>query len=197
MLDASGIGAEGRIGPNAILQMLPVIEAELGAPALRDLMTRAHVRVPSGAQMIPEGPAARLHQRLRADWPDKAPGIAARAGRGTAEYILAHRIPGIAQTLLRGLPAPLSARLLSTAITRNAWTFAGSGRFEALSPWNFVIHDNPIVRGERGHAPLCHWHAAVFETLYRRLVHPAAICRETRCAATGAPECHFFVCIGH
>ncbi|MDJ0821113.1 MAG: bacteriochlorophyll 4-vinyl reductase [Paracoccaceae bacterium] len=195
MLDAAGMTVEGRIGPNAILQMLPVVEAQLGPDALRDLMDRAHVHVPSGDHMIPEGPAARLHQQLRALWPERAAGIAAQAGRGTAEYILAHRIPRLAQVVLRALPAPLAARLLSQAIARNAWTFAGSGRFEALSPWDFVIHDNPIVRGERSAAPLCHWHAAVFETLYRRLVHPAAICRETHCAGNGGSTCQFSLLI--
>ncbi|MEL7258851.1 MAG: hypothetical protein AAFN80_13550, partial [Pseudomonadota bacterium] len=55
---------------------------------------------------------------------------------------------------------------------KHAWTFAGSGQFECVSPWTYRIEDNPVVRGEISQAPLCTWHAAVFEHLYQVLVHP-------------------------
>jgi hypothetical protein len=62
----------------------------------------------------------------------QAGAILAKAGQGTADYILAHRIPGPAKALIRALPAPLGARLLTAAIARHAWTFTGSGRFRSL-----------------------------------------------------------------
>lgn len=188
--------AQGRIGPNAILQMIPVLDDVMGAAARRQMLARLGVAVPSGDRMIPEAPAALLHREVRRCCGGRAAGIAARAGRGTAEYILAHRIPEPAQALLRALPAGLSARLLSRAIAANAWTFAGSGRFEARTPWHFVMHDNPVIHGETADRPICHWHAAVFETLYRRLVTPEVLCRETQCQANGARECHFFMTCG-
>ena len=186
------------IGPNAILQLLPQIERIGGAARVAQMLAEAGVfEVPDGSHMIPEGDAARLYQVLRRDEPVLAPELAAEAGRGTADYILAHRIPKPAQWLLKALPAPLAARSLSRAITKHAWTFAGSGAFTARGPWQFEIAANPIVRGEQSDVPLCQWHAAVFEHLYRVLVHPAVSCRETCCCAMQESDiCQFSITIG-
>ena len=181
------------IGPNAILQLLPQIERTLGAVRVVQMLVEAGVlEVPDGRQMIPEGDAARLHQVLRRDEPGLAPELAAQAGQATADYIMAHRIPKPAQLVLKLLPTKMAARALSAAITKHAWTFAGSGSFATQGPWMFEIKRNPIVRGELSDAPLCHWHAAVFEHLYRTLVHPHVICRETSCCAVpGQNVCQF------
>lgn len=173
-----------RIGPNAILQMMPVLERMAGPDgALRMLRQAGVSALPDGTEMIPEGDAARLHQWLRATMREEAASMAHEAGEGTARYILAHRIPKPAQALLRILPPELAAWSLSRAIAKHAWTFAGSGKFRVRSPWQFAIEDNPIVRGEQNADCLCHWHAAVFERLYRDLVHPDVTCREIACCA--------------
>lgn len=184
--------ADAFIGPNAILQMLPVLDDVLGSAGRERLLARAGLfNLPDGSCMIPEGDAALLHQQLRRDAPDVAPRIATVAGLKTADYIMAHRIPQPAQAVLRLLPAPLAAKMLSRAIAKHAWTFAGSGVFSVVDPWRFEITANPIVRGERGSNCLCHWHAAVFTRLYRRLVARNAFCIETACCAQGAPACRF------
>lgn len=184
-----------RIGPNAILQLLPVIRATYGAGADEALMARAGVHlIPDGSHMIPEGHAARLHRQMRQDDPDRAPLLAAQAGRGTADYILANRIPAFAQWLLKHMPAALAARQLSRAINAHAWTFAGSGRFTVIDPWTFRIVDNPLIRGEHSRHCLCHWHAAVFERLYQVLVARDCECREITCGArAGDTACTFAV----
>jgi len=185
---------EARIGPNAVLQLLDVL-AEDGDDALagRLLIAAGLSGPPSPKGMMPEGPAVAFHQAMRRQVPGRASGLAARAGRGTADYILAHRIPHPAQRMLRLLPGPLAAPLLARAIARNAWTFAGSGGFRLVStrPVVFEIADNPIVRGEHAPAPLCVWHAAVFTRLFSALVDPRAVAVETACCATGAPACRF------
>jgi divinyl protochlorophyllide a 8-vinyl-reductase len=183
-----------RIGPNAILQMVPVLDAHTGPEVRRSLMAEAGViDLPDGAGLIPEGPAAALHQALRRKLPHEAPRLAREAGLGTADYILAHRIPRPAQALLKALPARLAAPILAKAIARHAWTFAGSGRFAIAStrPLVFTLADNPVVRGERSDTPLCAWHEAVFERLFRTLVSPRAAVTETACCAQGAPACRF------
>lgn len=184
----------GRIGPNALLQLVPVLEAA-GGPALRrDIFALGGVTdLPSGDGLIDEAPVAAVHQALRAQLPDQAPALAWAAGVGTADYILAHRIPAAAQWLLRHLPARLAGPLLVRAIARNAWTFAGSGRFSVVRVWPpvFEIADNPVVRGERADHPICHWHAAVFQRLFQVLVHPEMTCTETDCGAAGAGACRF------
>lgn len=194
-MDGGGHGfAQARIGPNAVLQLVPVLDRVVGRAARIRLMTGAGLfDMPDGSAMIDEGPVARLHQSMRRDLPDLAPDMARAAGRRTGDYILIHRIPGRAQALLRALPSPWSARLLAKAITRHAWTFAGSGRFQVAShaPLVFEIADNPLVRAEHAAAPVCHWHAAVFARLYSRLVARDYTCVETACCATGAPACRF------
>ena len=185
--------AEGRIGPNALLQLIPVLEAAIGARLTAQLFAQAGVdRVPHDA-MIAEGPVALVHQSIRARLPDCAPALLRQAGLRTGDYILAHRIPGAAQRLLRALPRGLAAKLLAQAIARNAWTFAGSGRFSILSrrPLVFGIAGNPVVRGETAPHPICDWHVAVFERLFAELVDPKVTVTETACCACGAPACQF------
>ena len=185
--------AEGRIGPNALLQLVPVLEAAIGARLTAQLFAQAGVdRVPHDA-MIAEGPVALVHQSIRARLPDRAPALLRQAGLGTGDYILAHRIPKVAQRLLRLLPRRLAARLLARAIARNAWTFAGSGQFRIVSvrPMVFEIGDNPVVRGEVALHPICDWHVAVFERLFAELTDPQVTVTETACCACGAPACRF------
>lgn len=185
----------GRIGPNAILQLVTVLETEIGtAQTARMLALSGIAARPDPAMgLIDEAPVARLHQRLRQDLPDAAARLARAAGARTGDYILTHRIPSPAQWGLRHLPASLSARLLSRAIARHAWTFCGSGEFRVLhtAPPVFAIVDNPVVRGERSGRPLCHWHAAVFETLFQALCGPGWRAVETQCCAQGAASCQF------
>lgn len=177
------------IGPNAILQMLPVLkEAGLHDAVLR---RAGIVSIPTGDEMIPQAPAKDLHQALRLEAPEQAAALARQAGLATGDYILAHRIPQFAQRLLRVLPRPLAAQLLSKAIEKHAWTFTGSGHFYVRDRWHFALARNPIVAGEQSETPLCHWHAAVFERLYTALVDPNVRCHETACCAQGAPACRF------
>ena len=180
------------IGPNAILQMLPVLDQVVGRTRRDEIFARAGLSTPpDGTQMIPERDAARLHAQVRHDLPYLAPFITRQAGIATARYILKHRIPRPVQMLLKVLPANSSARLLSQAIQKHAWTFTGSGRFEVVDPFCFEIIDNPLIAGERAPRGLCHWHAAVFAHLYSELVAPGMTCEELTCAAQGGRRCLF------
>ncbi len=187
--------AGGRIGPNAVLQLVPVLRDEAGEAVTARLLARAGVpELPDPeAGLMEEAPAARLHQVLRAELPEAAPRLARVAGLATGDYILAHRIPKKAQALLRLMPARLSAPILARAVAKNAWTFCGSGAFRLVATWPvvFEIADNPVVRGERSETPLCHWHAAVFERLFTQLCGRDWRCTEVACCAQGAPACRF------
>jgi divinyl protochlorophyllide a 8-vinyl-reductase len=127
---------------------------------------------------------SRLPRRTFAVWHgcgDQAGAILSKAGQGTADYILAYRIPGPAKALIRALPAPLGARLLTAAIARHAWTFTGSGRFKVTThaPLTVEIAHNPLAFPGRP----CAWHAAVFARLYRSLVWPEAQVETVEAAA--------------
>ncbi len=187
----AGQGA-GLIGPNAVLQLVPLLDRAGGPDWRQTLLSRAGLdALPDGSSMIDEAPVIRLHQALRHDRPDLAASLGWQAGLATGEYILTHRIPPAAQTLLQLLPWRLSARLLTQAIARNAWTFAGSGQFRVIAPRVFTLQSNPLVRGERADHPLCDWHRGVFTRLFQTLVHPSLTCHEPRCCATGHAACRF------
>jgi divinyl protochlorophyllide a 8-vinyl-reductase len=190
------------IGPNALIQAAEALGAEMGAGPAMLLFVGAglgHRFVEPPADMVPEGEAIALHAHLRASLGSAAAErVAADAGRRTADYLLAHRIPRTAQAVLKRLPARLAARLLLKAIGGHAWTFAGSGRFSYSVPrrgplTRFEIADSPLCRGQRAERPLCGYYAATFQRLFRVLVHPNAVVTETACGGQGAPACRFLV----
>lgn len=180
----------GRIGPNAVLQLIPVLAGQFGSAGAAAILADAGLDGPPSDQgLMDEGPAADLHRSIRHRLPEAAPRLLAEAGRRTADYILAHRIPRPAQVVLRALPPVLAAPLLTRAIAQHAWTFAGSGRFRVAGRLAFEIADNPMIRGETAPHPVCHWHGAVFERLFRVLVDDRLRAREVACCACGDPAC--------
>lgn len=190
----------GLIGPNAILRVAEVLPARVGESTTRALFEQAgllrHLLLPP-QDMVPEAEVRALHGVLRQRLGDPlAREVAREAGRRTAAYLLAHRIPRAVQGLLKRLPAPLAARVLLRAITRNAWTFVGSGTFSALPirrgrPVRLQIEHNPLCRGVASDAPACDFYAATFETLFRALVHPRSQVQEAECEACGGSACRF------
>lgn len=191
---AGSAHGHGMIGPNALTQLLPLLERVGGAELKSGLLAEAGIfELPDMSGLIDEVPVARLHQAMRAEIPDLAPSLAWEAGVRTADYILANRIPRVARAVLAALPPALAGPLLIRAIEKNAWTFAGSGRFEVAGrrPPVFLIHDNPVVRGEFAAEPICQWHCGVFERLFRALVGDRLRARETQCCACGAEACRF------
>lgn len=181
-----------RIGPNAVTQLAAALGAR-AAPVFAAAGRSAWLECPPEA-MLEEAPVARLHQALRAALPaDEAALLLAEAGRRTADYLLAHRIPRPAQRVLRALPPRPAAWLLLRAIRAHAWTFAGSGRFAARAgnPTVVTLHANPFCAREHALHPVCAWHAAVFQRLFHALVSPGACAVETRCCAQGDASCRF------
>jgi bacteriochlorophyll 4-vinyl reductase len=143
------------IGPNAVLQLVPLLDRAGGTDWRDMLLARAGLDVlPDGSGMIPEIPVDAAASGACAGtgqiWQHS---LAGRRGLATGDYILAHRIPPAAQWLLKALPWRLSARLLSRAIARNAWTFAGSGQFLVMTPLIFALRANPLVQRRGGGSP--------------------------------------------
>jgi divinyl protochlorophyllide a 8-vinyl-reductase len=190
---------DGLIGPNAITRVAQVLPAWRGTAFTEALFERAGLRAlwqRPPQDMVPERQVRALHHALRAALPvAEAAAVSRAAGRATADYLLAHRIPRPVQRLLRMLPAPWAARVLLGAIGRHAWTFAGSGRFSAAVPSRGLavleIRDNPLCRGLQADAPACDYYAATFERLFQVLVHRGASVHETACEACGDETCRF------
>jgi divinyl protochlorophyllide a 8-vinyl-reductase len=187
------------VGPNAVTQLVRVLRAATDAEDVQRILVLADVlewadHPPD--HMVDERPVAALHRATRAILaPDRSRAVLAEAGLRTGDYILSNRIPKAARAVLKILPAWMSSRLLARAITAHAWTFVGSGRFACSRDdgLSFEIRGNPFCAGETSVAPLCVWHAAVFQRLYQALVSPGAMAVETHCAARGDACCRFAV----
>jgi divinyl protochlorophyllide a 8-vinyl-reductase len=183
----------GLVGPNAVVQLAVALEEMTGRDEARSFYSclglEALFDTPPG-EMIDQRIPARLMRALWDHFPDAmAHAIAASAGQKTADYVIAHRIPGIAKASFRIMPRSLAAKMLLTAIHRNAWTFAGSGVCEVKRdrPHLISIRENPLAM------PDCAWHVAVFERLFRRLVYGETRVSHLSCCKSGAEACTFAI----
>ncbi|ABM62390.1 bacteriochlorophyll 4-vinyl reductase [Halorhodospira halophila] len=188
---------EARIGPNAILQVaaaLRALEDEETARRCFDAAGLSRWFEHPPEEMVPETTVAALHQRVRRELgPERAERVMLDAGERTGEYVLNNRIPAPIRTLLRVLPPLLAGPLLLKAISQHAWTFVGSGQLTIRrgQPCLLDLAHNPVIADEQAEGPVCHWHAAAFEQLFRSLVNDRSTIRETQCAAAGDESCRF------
>ena len=186
-----------RVGPNAVLQLIEALRAAGLYPLMNAVFEAAelsrYLDAPPG-DMIPETEAARLHRALTAMAPPTlARALAADAGRRTADYVMANRIPAPARLLLKAAPVRIAAPMLANAIVAHAWTFCGSGavswRRNNARRYTITIENNGLA------TPGCPWHAAVFQRLFRAMVHPNAAVRHPACEALGDAACAFDIAL--
>lgn len=186
------------VGPNAIIQTARAIQA------VKDLATVHQVFETAGlaryltsppSRMVPEDDAMVLFDAVRRQLSaPEADAVLADAGRRTARYIIAHRIPRPIAHLLRLVPSEVGARILIKAIERHAWTFAGSGsvRIQRGRSVALSITDNPLA------TPGCPWHTATLQELFRGLVSRPTRVYHSACCARGDSLCRFdFDLSGH
>jgi divinyl protochlorophyllide a 8-vinyl-reductase len=212
-LDFGPGGAPARIGPNAIIRLQQALLERVGRDCARQIFEQAGqgqflTQLPE--RMVVEASVTSLYTSLPTQLgPRLAAEVSGHAGWLTGDYLLANRIPKPVQALLHVLPAPLAARVLITAIRRNAWTFVGSGRFDVtpVPPemrdsvardgrrprLNLRVAGCPICAGSQQATPACTYYAAAFESLFVALVHRRTQVREVACHALGASACTFAV----
>ena len=183
--------AADRVGPNTIIQTATALHELVGGNAERSIFGAAglthYLDHPPGA-MVREGEAARLFGAILMNLDrSQSREVLAGAGKRTGRYILTHRIPQAAKTLISALPQGLGMRLLLTAIGKHSWTFAGTGQVTIERGWNpaLTIARNPLA------TPGCPWHVATLEELFQSLVSPALKVHHTSCCAMGAGSCRF------
>lgn len=188
----------GRIGPNAIIQTAAALRERVGDGRATALMQGATGRTFDAMpdDMVEEAEVIQLVHALQGDLdPALFEAVMRDAGRRTADYLIAHRIPRVAQRLMRILPAPLALRVLLQGIMRHTWTFAGTARVSLLRrggrPPLLVLERCPMCRGLHATTPSCHFYAATLERLLQQLVSPNASVVELACAAMGARGCEF------
>ena len=186
-----------RIGPNAIIRVAEAIHAfENRAVTNRVFMAcgLAKYLADPPTKMVEEREVAALHRELRSVLgTGRAQSVAWLAGRQTADYLLANRIPLAAQRLLKFLPAAIAGRMLAQAIRRNAWTFVGSGQLKLTPghPFTVTIANCPLCRETSAANSCCTFYVGTFERLFAVLVHANARVTETACAARWDKACVF------
>ncbi|EFO81957.1 bacteriochlorophyll 4-vinyl reductase [Oscillochloris trichoides DG-6] len=183
-----------KIGPNSIIQTIAALREVYPAEELPTLLAGGAEIYLSELphEMIPEEQfhalVALLTPRLGVE---RAGDILFRSGERTADYVRANRIPGPFQALVGILPAPLGLRLLLLAISKHAWTFAGSGKFSfhlGRGPWLSI--GKPVDRDTSAIAAvLCRYYCGAFTQLLRRVVNSRITLRETTCQARGGAAC--------
>jgi divinyl protochlorophyllide a 8-vinyl-reductase len=187
----------GRIGPNAVTRLAESLTLRLGDGPCHAVFAEAglvdHLFHPP-EDMVDDEDVARLHAALVSRLGEaQAAEIAADAGRRTADYLLAVRIPHLAQRLLAMLPRRLAANLLIRAVARHAWTFAGSGRFAWRLDHGLGLElaGSPTARHLHTSRPACRYFAATFQRVFAAMLGPQVRVTETECEACGADACRF------
>ncbi len=184
-----------RLGPNTILQLLAVVREREGEAAIVTLLERAGLSPDLATKiegLVPAAEVRALYVTLVAILgPDRARSFVLEAGRRTALYLLAHRIPRRFQQLLALLPKPLRRALLLAAIGRHAWTFTGGGHFGIApgAPFLLVIEPCPLCPERARDGLGCVYYAATFEELFRNLVDPQTRIEPAACGAAGSRRC--------
>jgi divinyl protochlorophyllide a 8-vinyl-reductase len=183
-----------RIGPNAIIQTIAALREAYAPDELPGLL------VGGGEGYLSQLPREMIHEeefhalvellvaRLGVE---RAGAVLYRSGERTADYVRANRIPAPFRAVLGILPAPLGLRLLLMAISKHAWTFAGSGKFSfhlGRGPWLSI--GKPVNHDTAGIAAvLCRYYCGAFTQMLRRVVSPRIGLRETSCQARGGDAC--------
>ncbi|NTW98290.1 MAG: bacteriochlorophyll 4-vinyl reductase [Oscillochloris sp.] len=183
-----------RIGPNAIIQTIASLREVYAPDELPKLLVGgAEVYLSELPHaMIPE---EQFHALVELLTPrlgvERAGEILYRSGERTADYVRANRIPGPFRTVLGIIPAPIGLRLLLPAISKHAWTFAGSGKFSfhlGRAPW--ISIGKPVDHDTSGIAAvLCRYYCGAFTQMLRRVVSQRIELREASCQARGGEAC--------
>ncbi|MBF0585829.1 bacteriochlorophyll 4-vinyl reductase [Prosthecochloris sp. N3] len=162
-----------KIGPNSIIQTVAALEAKYGKAETEAILSRTgHQRLIGNlpSEMVEESRFHALVTDLEQDLGEQVmTHILNESGQRTAAYLLSVRIPGLFQKLLKPLPPGLAFRLLLFAISKNAWTFAGSGGFS----YTTAKVPNITVRVTFPSIPVVgHFYLGTFTRLLKELVNP-------------------------
>lgn len=169
------MNSPARIGPNSIIQTVAALDARYGTGKTDQILDRigqASLRANLPKEMVEEEKFHTLCKSLENELGAKElEKILEDSGMRTAAYLLKVRIPGFFQAICKPLPAGLAFKLLFFAISKNAWTFAGSGEFSYTRTKSPTI----TVKVTASSVPTVgYFYLGTFTKLLRELVNPEA-----------------------
>lgn len=191
--------AAALIGPNAIIQVAKVLTERLGDQRAESMVRAAtpYTLASLPQQMVPEAEALALTSHVMRQLGEApATSILHEAGLRTGDYLLANRIPRVAQWIIRALPRRAGLSILLKSMMAHAWTFAGSGTFTVRrrgAEVELAFHACAMCRELASEGPVCDFYAGTFERLVTSLVSRTAIVREVECHAQGGHCCRFVI----
>ncbi|NTV02920.1 MAG: bacteriochlorophyll 4-vinyl reductase [Chlorobiaceae bacterium] len=163
-----------KIGPNSIIQTVGALETAYGKQRTEELLTaigQGHWIGNLPSEMVEESKFHALVTALEKEIGESATaGILKESGERTAKYLLRVRIPGPFQKIVKLLPAGLAFKVFLYAISKNAWTFAGSGEFDYDSKPSQIITVKVTCQS---HPVVGNFYLGTFTALLRELVNPA------------------------
>ncbi len=182
-----------RIGPNSIIQTVAALEAAYGKTKTETMLRKIGQGYLIGnlpKEMVEESKFHSLVIALQKEIGDTATStILKESGERTARYLLKVRIPGIFQQLVKLLPPRPAFRLFLFAISKNAWTFAGSGEF------SYAMNRPPEITVKvtfPATLPVVgNFYLGTFTALLKELVNPATTIKADIRKENGNIRCHY------
>ncbi|MEI8101891.1 MAG: bacteriochlorophyll 4-vinyl reductase [Chlorobium sp.] len=181
-----------KIGPNSIIQTVAALEATYGKSKTENMLRKIGQGYLIGnlpKEMVEETKFHTLACALQKEIGETASAsILKESGERTARYLLKVRIPAIFQRLVKLLPARTAFKLLFYAISKNAWTFAGSGKF------SYIMNRPPEITVKvtfPTHPVVSNFYLGTFTALLHELVNPKSIIKADIRKELGAIVCHY------
>ncbi len=184
------MNTSSRIGPNSIIQTVAALEALYGKTKAETLLRKigqGYLIENLPKEMVEEAKFHSLVIALQKEIGETS-AILKEAGERTARYLLKVRIPFIFQKFLKLLPHRLAFRLFLFAISKNAWTFAGSGEF------TYSMNQPPEITVKvifPSHPVVGNFYLGTFTTLLQELVNPATKIKPDINKVDGKIRCHY------
>jgi divinyl protochlorophyllide a 8-vinyl-reductase len=181
-----------KIGPNSIIQTVAALEAKFGKPKTETILKnigQGHYIGNLPTEMIEESKFHALVTGLQKEIGDtNTSSILQASGERTARYLLKVRIPGIFQKFLKLLPPRPAFKLFLFAISKNAWTFAGSGEF------SYTMTRPPEITVKvtyPTHPVVGNFYLGTFTVLLQELVNPKTKIKSNIRQENKTIRCHY------
>ena len=181
-----------KIGPNSIIQTVAALEETYGKTKAENMLRKIGQGYIVGnlpKEMVEETKFHTLVGALQKEIGETATArILQESGERTARYLLKVRIPGIFQKFLKLLPPRPAFKLFLFAISKNAWTFAGSGEF------SYIMNRPPeiSVKVTFPTQPVVgNFYLGTFNTLLQELVNPETKIKADIRKENGHIRCHY------
>ncbi|NTW83069.1 MAG: bacteriochlorophyll 4-vinyl reductase [Chlorobiaceae bacterium] len=186
------MNSSSKIGPNSIIQTVTALETRFGKTEAEAILKRCgqgHWIGNLPSEMTEESKFHALVGALDNEiGENKTASILEESGRRTAAYLLRVRIPGFFQKILKPLPPGIAFKLLLFAISKNAWTFAGSGEFSYTSGKKPVI---TVKVTYPGRPVVGNFYLGTFEALLEELVNPKTTIKASIKKESGSILCTY------